>query len=384
MLKSHKIRLEPNNKQATQLAQAAGVSRFAYNWALNQWKTQYNKGLKPNEADLRKQLNQIKHTEFPWMGDVTKCAPQEAIRDLGKAYQRFFTKQASYPKFKKKGIRDSFRISSGNFKIENKYIKLPRIGLVKMSETLRFEGRPITATVSKTAGEWFVSISVETTSKEKPIPNQIVGVDWGVREAVDSHNNRSIMPRAYRKSQSKLARAQKELARRQKGSKNREKSKLRVQKIHAKIRNQRQDYIHKLTTNLVENNHIIAIENLRIKNMSKNRRLSKSILDASYYEFRRQLEYKTKEQNTTLIIADQYYPSTQICSKCEVKTKLTLKDRSWVCVHCSATHDRDLNAAINLEKLAVSSTERQNACGREISPTQQSRQTLMKQELNTK
>ena len=384
MLKAHKIRLEPNNIQRTKLNQSAGVSRFAYNWALNQWQTQYNKGEKPNQFQLRKQLNSVKKEQFPWMAEITKCAPQEAIIDLGKAYKNFFNKRAQHPKFKKKGIKDSFKVSSGAFKVEGNRIRLPKIGWIRMSETLKHEGTPISVTVSQKAGIWFAAITTETVTTHPDVPNKTIGVDWGVNEIVTSDNERFRVPRSYRRAEAKLRRAQKELNRRQKGSNNRAKTRNKIAKIHYKTSNQRNDFTHKLTTHLANTNNIIVIENLKPSNMVKNRKLAKSILDANYFEIKRQLTYKTQERKTTLIIADQWFPSTQLCSTCQVKTKLNMNIRKWVCQYCATPHDRDHNAAMNLKQYAVSSTV--SACG-EIPTTvlkKFSQQvSSMKQELNT-
>lgn len=182
MLISHKIEISPNNKQKTYFAKACGIARFAYNWALNEWKNQYRNGLKPNETALRRQLNSIKKAQFPWMYEVTKNAPQMAIIHLGTAFQRFFKGISEYPQPKKKGFHDSFTITNDQFKITTNKIKIPQIGWIKLYESLRFVGKMISATISRTANKWFVSITVETQYIQATHENQgVVGVDLGIK-----------------------------------------------------------------------------------------------------------------------------------------------------------------------------------------------------------
>ncbi len=176
---AHKIRLDPNNKQSTYFAKACGVARFAYNWALDRWKKQYESGESVKEAKLRKELNAVKRAEYPWMMEVTKCAPQLAIKDLGKAFQNFFAKRAEFPQFKKKGRKDSFGLSNDQFSIKGRTIRIPNLGYVRMAENLRFAGKILSAVISRTADKWFVSVQVELPDPS-PIHNsesQAVGVD---------------------------------------------------------------------------------------------------------------------------------------------------------------------------------------------------------------
>jgi len=375
-LRTHKIALDPNNKQRTYLAKCAGVSRFAYNWALSEWGLMYDTRKKdpsqpqPNQLLLRRKLNSIKREQFPWMLEVTKCAPQEAIIDLGKAFNNFFKGRAGYPIFKKKGMHDSFRVSSGFFKIESKAIRLPVIGPLRMREALRYEGaRPVSVTVSRRADRWFVSIACEipdgrnkAARSTSGAAGKTVGVDAGVDAYVVSDGEPYKTPHSYRSAMRKLRRAQQSLSRKQKGSRNREKQRRRVAKIHARVSDIRSDFLHNMTTEIAAGFDTVVIEDLDVRGMMKNRFLSKSISDASFAEFRRQLAYKTEDAGKTLVVADRYFPSSKLCSACgAIAKRLPLDMREWICENCGTRHDRDLNAAINLKLYAESSPV--SACG---------------------
>ena len=366
MLRTHKIALDLTDKQKTHLAKCAGVSRFAYNWALAEWTVMYeawkedNSLEKPNQLLLRRMLNAVKREQYPWMLEVTKCASQEAVIDLGKAFVNFFAGRADYPVFKRKGVHDSFRVSSGFFHINGKTIRLPIIGTLRMREALRFENaRPISVTVSRRADRWYASIVCEvvnTLYKSNPKDGKTVGIDAGVNAYVASDGIVYETPHSYRKAEKKLRRAQQSLPRKQKGSRNYEKQKVKVAKCHARVCDVRTDFLQKMTTGIVSEADTIVIEDLNVKGMLRNRRLSKSISDASFGEFRRQLVYKTEAAGKKLVIADRFYPSSKLCSVCGAKAKrLALGMREWVCEDCGALHDRDRNAAHNLKRYADSS-----------------------------
>lgn len=372
MQKAHKIRLAPTNKQATGLAQASGTARFAYNWALAQWNEQYEARKvdpslpAPSQYSLRRELNSIKRIQFPWMLESTKCAPQEAIIALGVAFKNFFAGHAKYPTFKKKNVTtESFRLSSGQFRIEGKRLRVPNIGWVKMREAVRFENaKLVSVTILKHAGHWYASVGCEIAEPVAPnVPVSTVGVDLGVREYVVSDGTCHQVPRALRNAQRSLKRAQQSLARTVKGSKNRAKARQKVATLHDRVANVRSDWMHKLTTGLAEAHDRIVIEDLNVSGMLKNHRLALSIADASFGEFRRQLEYKTTDRRTTLVVADRWFPSSKTCSACGAKTTRTmaLHVRSWTCETCDTAHDRDVNAAINLALYAGSSPV--SACG---------------------
>lgn len=377
MLLVHKIALKPNNKQVTYFKKACGVARFAYNWGLAEWKKQYESGGKPSEISLRKKLNAIKKTEFPWMQEVTKVAPQQAIKNLGSAFNRFFKHQGKYPQFKKKGIRDSFRADNGPaiagenaVKLISKKINLPRIGWIKLQEELRFQGQIKSVTVSRRADRWYAAISVETNQLPHERKNHAsVGIDLGIKTFVQLSSGVLFAgAKPHTSKLKRLRRLSRNLSRKKKGSANYAKAKNRLSKLHVEIANIRSDCLHKISTEIVLNHTRICIEDLNVAGMIKNRKLSRHIMDQSFSEFRRQLEYKSNWYESELIIADRFFPSSKMCHAChEINDALTLSDRYWTCGHCSMTHDRDLNAAINLEKYknnTVSSTEI-NACGEE-------------------
>jgi putative transposase len=369
MLKTHKIALDINDKQRTYLAKCAGTARFAYNWALDRWNEQYecckldSTLKKPSQCSLRRELNAIKREHYPWMMEVTKCAPQESIIDLGKAFTNFFAGRAKYPRFKKRGIHDSFRVSSGFFSIAGDMIKLPHIGWLKMTEHLRYkDAKLVSVTISRRADRWFVSVVCEVPETVKPCGTETIGIDLGVREIVLSNGERYPQPRAYRQAERRLRRKQKELSRKQKRSKNYAKCRRKVARHHARVTDIRNDFLHKLTNKITARASLICLEDLNVKGMLRNHKLAKSIADAGFGEFRRQMIYKAAERESVVITANRFYPSSHICSVCGAKTKhLPLSKRSWECESCGTQHDRDLNAAINLKNYAVSSTV--SACG---------------------
>ncbi len=373
MLRSHKIALVPNNKQVTYFAKASGVARFAYNWALAKWEEQYKSGLKPSEAALRRELNAIKREQYPWMLEVTKCAPQMAIKQLGVAYKRYFQKIAGRPTFKKRGINDSFTLSNDQFKVKGKLIRVPNLGWVKMTEELRYEGKIISATISRVANRWFVAITVdiaETPQKSENQAKQVVGIDLGITTlATLSTGEKRDTPKALKENLGLLKHESKSLSRKQKGSKNRAKARQQVAKLHARIANIRKDGLHKLTTELTKKYNVVVIEDLNVKGMIKNPKLSRAIADMGFHEFRRQLTYKAEQYGVEIVVADRFYPSSKLCSECEHKLEeMSLGLRHWTCPQCGIKHDRDINAAKNLEKIAVmavSSTV--TACGGESS-----------------
>ena len=377
VIRGHIIALNPNNTQATHLKKACGVARFAYNWALAQWKKQYEqdknyrdecqaKGItidenrlnKPSQGKLRKQLNAIKREKYPFMLEVTKCSPQLAIMQLGDAFKRFFKGESKYPQFRKKGINDRFSLSNDQFKLKLKkdkpFIKIPNLGLVRMREHLRHQGKILSAKVFTKGGKWFVSVAVELDEINKPLnkTGEQVGIDLGISDlAVLSDGTKAQAPKPLKTKLKQLKRLSKQLSRKQKGSKNREKAKTKLSRLHYKISNIRKDFLHKLTTDLVKKFDVICLENLNIKGMVKNHKLSCAISDLGFYEFKRQLIYKANQWGKTVKEVDRFYPSSKTCSNCGfimAKENLTLAVRHWICPSCHANHDRDINASINI------------------------------------
>jgi putative transposase len=396
MLIAHRIALDLSDKQATYMARASGTARFAYNWALAEWGRQYaawkedNTCPKPNQMALRRQLNRIKRTKFPWMQEVTKCAPQLAIMQLGQAFQNFFAGRAKYPTFRKRGVHDRFSLSNDQFQVEDSRIRIPHLGWVRMREPLRFTGKILSATISRVADRWFVSIAVDTIDARPPLPeaeNQgAVGVDLGVKALATLSTGEAIPgPKPHKALLNRVRRLSRSLSRKQKSSRNRDKAKAKLARLHARIAAIRQDALHKLTTELTRKFHTIGIEDLNVKGMMKNRRLSRSLADMSFFEFRRQLEYKADWRGGQVVVADRFYASSKLCSMCGEKLEtLPLTVREWTCPHCGTNHDRDVNAAINLRNTAVSSTV--SACGGEGAGRRRKTKTKpapVKQEINT-
>lgn len=374
MFTAHKIALDATNKQLTYFARAAGCSRKAYNWALDEWQKQYSlhkedptNNPKPNEAALRRTLNSVKKELFPWMSEVTKCAPQSAIMNLGKAYKNFWAGRAKYPSRRKKGRHDSFTVDNTQFTIEGSRIKIPRLGWVRMCEPLRFDGKILSATISKNGGRWFVSVTVDVDVPEPQLsyPNnqRAVGVDLGITALATLSTGEKILgPKPHKALMQRMKRLNQSLSRKKKFSANWKKAKLKLQQLHASIGNIRKDSLHKLTTDLTRRFNVIGIENLNVKGMLRNHKLARSIADMGFFEFKRQLTYKAARNGGLIVQASTWFPSSKTCSGCGNKVdKLPLNVREWVCPICGSFHDRDINAALNLKEMAVSFTV--TACG---------------------
>lgn len=375
MLVAHKIALAANNKQRSYFSKAAGVARFSYNWGLAEWRRQYevwkadNTQPKPSQMSLRRQLNAIKREQFPWMLEVTKNAPQMAMIQLGEAFKNFFAGRSQYPTFKKKGVHDRFSLTNDQFHIDDSRIRMPHLGWVRMREALRFTGKIMSATISRVADRWFVSITVDIPeqSLQPMAENQgAVGVDLGVSALATLSTGEPPIcgPKAHTLLLKRLKRLSKRLSCKQKGSNNRKKMKIKLSRLHARITNIRNDALHKLTTDITSRFDTIGIEELNIRGMMKNHHIARAIADMSFYEFRRQVEYKAHRRGGIVVVANRWFASSKLCSCCGYKLDvLPLSVREWVCPICHAQHDRDYNAAVNLKNMAVSSTV--SVCGEE-------------------
>jgi len=375
--RAYRYELDPNNIQRSSLAQHAGVARFAYNWGLEQRIKQYksNQGNDrfTNAMKQHKLLNSLKKDQFSWMYETSKCAPQEALRDLHRAFKNFYRgfksgKKVGFPHFKKRGVRDSFRLT-GTIRFHERAIQLPRIGKVRIKEKKKsyYGGRMLSVTVRRRANRWFVSVTVEEDILDpQPVRGVPVGVDLGVKTlATLSDRTTFTNPRALGRRLRKLRKLSKSLSRRQKGSKNREKAKTRLAKMYLRVFNIRQDTLHKVTTYLAKNHSKVIIEDLCVSGMLKNRQLARAIADVGFYKFRRQLEYKCEWYGSELVIVSRTFPSSKMCSRCGHRNKeLSLSEREYHCEQCGLEIDRDLNAALNL--VAVSLPETENACGEEV------------------
>lgn len=351
MFLSHKIRIYPNREQEQFLKKSCGVARFAYNWGLAEWQKRYKNGEKPNHLKLKRQFNELKNHEFPFVNEVSCCCYQCAFSNLGKAYKNFFDRRTKFPRFKKKGIHESFSITNQKFSVENKSVKIPKMQPMKMAEELRFEGKIMSGTVSRVADKWYISIVVDV-KKDLTFPKtgKFVGVDLGVKDiAITSDACKFANPRWIQKSEKKLKRLQREMARRQRASKRRERTRLRLARQHDRVANQRKDWLHKITTYLVRKYDVIALEDLNIRGMVKNHNLAKAITNVALGEFNRQIEYKAQMYGKQIHRVDRFFPSSKTCSVCGcVQEKMPLHVREWKCPDCGAHHDRDINAATNL------------------------------------
>jgi putative transposase len=372
MLLAHKIALDPNAAQRLYFARAAGTARFAWNWALARWrqeyalKREYCCGPWPSEVWLRREFNAAKREQFPWVFDVTKCAVQEAIIDLGAAFRAFFEERAKYPRFKRKDDTPSFCAANevGTFRADGERIKLPVIGWVRMREAVRFSGPLKRATVSCEAGRWFVAIQIETNDV-RPVmhPETMVGADLGVTALATLSTGEVIEgPKAHAAALKRLRRANKAMARKRRGSRNARKAKTRLSRLHRRVAAIRRDALHKLTTRITKTFAIIGIEDLNVKGMVRNRRLARAVSDVGMHEFRRQITYKARLYGARIVVADRWYPSSKTCSCCGViKPTLDLAERTFRCEDCGFEAGRDINAALNLAGMAASSAV--TACG---------------------
>lgn len=358
---SYKFRIYPNHAQKIQIGKTFGCCRFVYNHYLAMRKEMYERdGKTLNYYDCAAKMTELKKS-LERLKEVDATALQSAVRDLDTAYQNFFRRikkreKAGYPRFKsKRDHRQSYKSKcvGTNIKVLDHAIQLPKLGKVKCRISREVQGRILSATVSQTSsGKYFVAICC-TDVEIEPLPpmGSAIGLDMGIKSfAVCSDGTEYANHKYLAKSQKKLARLQRQLSRKSKGSKRREKARIKVARLHEKIANQRKDTLQKLSTELIQQNDVICIEDLAPKNMVKNHKLAKSISDVSWGEFRRQLTYKAKWYGKEIVVIDRFYPSSQLCSDCGIKWDGTkdLAVRQWTCPACGSIHDRDVNAAKNI------------------------------------
>ena len=357
--KAYKVRLYPSPEQEVQFSKTFGCVRWVYNHFLERRTEAYKaEGRCMGYNECSEELTRLKESaDTRWLAEVDKFALQNSLRDLDTAFVNFFEGRAGYPRFKSKHrSKQSYQTNYTNDNIrvdrERHLLRLPKVGWVRYaSDGREIPGSIVNVTVTRTpSGKCFALILCQVAVEPLRPADKETGIDMGIKKfAILSTGEVIENPRYYVKAQKKLARLQRALSKKKKGSKNYEKARLKVARQHEKVANQRRDFQHKLSKRLVVENQVISMEDLRIKNMVKNRKLAKAISDAGWGEFQRMVEYKSAWYGRTFVKVDPFYPSSKLCEKCGIKNAmLTLSDREWQCPECGAVHDRDLNAARNI------------------------------------
>jgi len=382
-----RFELAPNQKTRMALAKHIGAARFAYNWGLARLKEALEQGRPlPSAIQLHKEWNRWKRENAPWWVEVSKCAPQEAFRDLERAVRNWREGRANFPRFKrKKSLDDNKARLTGSIRVTPRHVKLPRIGKVRTKERTdklleliqAGKARILSATISREADRWFVSLTCvverpDPEPREVRGPEDIVGVDLGLESFITLSDGTKVeAPKPLKKALRLLERRSRQLSRKQKFSQNFRKASLRLVRLHRRIRNIRRDFLHKVTTWLAKTKPVIVVESLNVRGMSQNGHLSQAIHDVGWGMFRRMLEYKCQWYGARLIVVPQDFPSTKACSNCgEIGPPLPLSQRVFRCEACGLEIDRDWNAALNLWQYGLAtlngptgSSLGSNACG---------------------
>jgi len=363
ILKAYKYQLNPKLSQIDILNKHLGCARFIYNWGLNQKIELYkNNKQKLSYNDLSSKMTILKKQESTvWLQEVYSQTLQQSLRHLDCAFFKFFKEKKGFPRFKSKKNKCSFSIPK-NVKINwnNSTIHLPKIGEIKFRNSREFTGKIKTCTVSRTpTNKYFVSILVETneTIPDKHIirEDKTIGIDLGLIDFATLSTGETISnPKYLNKSLKRLKCLQRRHSRKKKGSKNREKSIIKIAKQYERIKNQRNDFLHKVSTKIIRENQTIVLEDLNVSGMMKNHKLARSISDVSWSTFISYLKYKSEWYGNNLIFIDRFEPSSKKCNYCgNINSDLTLEDRNWVCEVCNTNHNRDINAAINIKKIGL-------------------------------
>jgi putative transposase len=392
MNRSHVIRLNPTPEQEIYFRKACGVARHAYNWALARWKEYRKNGKRATMNGLKAEYNAIKGEQFPWVYEVTKCAPEQEFSHLGQAFANYWRmkregtlpklkhprkdgEEAGFPRFKsKKRDRLSFYLANDKFSVNGHTLRIPKLGTVNMTEELRFTGKIMSALISYRAGWWFVSIAVEVEHEVPVHSGGAVGIDLGIKTLATCSDGKVFEnQKHYRRSLGRIKGLSKGLSRKVEGSQNWWKNTSKLAKAHYRVACQRQDTLHKMTTHVARTYALIGLEDLNTKGMLANHCLAQAVSDASFFEVKRQLLYKAEQYGGYVQLVDRWFASSKTCHHCGwVKEDLTLGTRVWACEQCGAANERDLNAALNTRDEAlrlvrdvpvVASSGQKFACG---------------------
>ena len=358
MLKGYKYRIYPNKNQEEQIQKTFGCCRFVYNQTLAYRKEKYEKDKESmNKTSCNNYVNQILKKEYEWLKEVDKFALTNSIYNMDLAYQKFFKEHAGYPKFKSKhnnykSYKTNFTNNNIEVSFDNNKIELPKLKRVKAKVHREFAGQIKSATISQVqSGKYFISILVETEHISMESTVCMVGIDLGIKDLlITSDGEKKENPKHIKKYEDKLSKEQRKLSHKKKGSNNWNKQRIKVARIHEKIRNTRIDNLHKISHEIISENQVIVSEDLAVSNMVKNHNLAKSIQDCGWSELTRQISYKSEWNNRQYIKIGRFTKSSQPCHVCGYINPDTkdLSVREWTCPQCGTVHDRDVNAAINI------------------------------------
>ncbi len=350
--RAYHYRCYPTPEQQHILARTFGCTRYVYNWGLRlRTDAYYQRQERVSYHDTSAAMTQLRQAEATiWLSEVAYIPQQQALRHLDKAFRNFFEGRAKYPTFKKKHGLQEAEYTTSAFKWDGEQVTLARMEQclpIRWSRPLPRDAKPTTITVSRdTAGRYFVSFLLEDDFTPLPVTPQMVGIDLGLHDTVTLSTGEKVGNEKFlTQEEPELKKAQRALSRKQKGSKNRIKAKLKVARIHARIADRRQDFLHKLTTRLIHENQVLCVESLSVKNMVKNHSLAQAISDVGWGELIRQLQYKAVWYGRSVVAIDKWYPSSKRCYDCgHVLESLSLSTREWTCPECGVLHDRDVNA----------------------------------------